>query len=1175
MKWIGASFIVAMLFLAVYVSAESVNSIEYPVAFVELTKGGEEYMKTIDFTPPDGVAKIISAVVTVQGDFDVDNQVYVTLNKQPCEPPTWKVSMSAKDVASVGYKMTFDCTNVLALEKSGSQDVAFLMDLPAKNVNAIYKITYYTEPGVTLEDINKKLDNQSIIENINKIVSKPKIDLSLHGTEYSAGDINGKVFLQLLNDSEEPITNTSCFIKLFYPNTTTFVSTTLMNNFTEGLHYYDFAVPETLGVYMASAFCYIPDPVNVIARDNFECGSTTFNCGTGWTSNWTTVGSVEIISTLSPAQGLWHMRLNGGATNAQAERTVNTNLTGCTNGYLIFYARASGLEVGESCYYKLNTGTQNITLLAIANPNDDNTYRYYSFEICQYNLTGSPKIILNDTGINTDDICYIDDVQFDIVGTVNATQYQRIMGSGEVHVSTAINVSGINVTATVNNTAIAGEVWSYFNRTLTDYNQTLLWNYLNNINTSVSVTIPNLIAGLNNISASDIWTFTNRNLTYINWSDGAVIIWSYYNRTLTENISCAQCNNSDILTAIAGLNNLSAAEVWNFSQRNITGGNLSIMDWATQSDLYNLATQQNITSILNILNGLNNLSAAEVWMYYNRTLTENITTNLTGVLDAISGLNNLSAVQVWNYTTRTLTDYNQTDILNKLDMILFNVSGLSNLTAAEVWNYYNRTLTDYNLSDVLAAINQNYIAINNLSNLTAFQVWNYTNRELTDFNFNLTVNCTSCNTTEILDAISGLNNLSAFEVWNYTNRLLTDYNQTEINNKLDSILFNISGLSNLTASEVWSYYNRTLTDYNLSDVLTAINNNYIAIQGLNNLTAFEVWNYTVRTLTSDGMFNYTIILDAISGLNNLSSSQVWSYVNRTLTDYNQSDILTQIQNNYIAITGLNNLTAFQVWNYTTRTLTDYNQTDIVNKLDAIIFNISGLNNLTAAQVWSYFNRTLTDYNLTSVLNAINTNYLAINGLSNLTAQQVWNYTVRELTNFNITVNATINPADIWNYTNRTLTDYNLSDVIIFLNNINTTVGGLSNTTPQDVWSYMNRTLSNYSGVWSYATRTLTDYNQTDMWIYLQQINSSTYNINQNIFNLNATLYNMIMGLNNISVSDVWNYSGVISSNILNQFVNATWSYVGPIANDILVKFSTNMWTFPYRYTHGEVIEGFP
>lgn len=458
---------------------QTVNSIEYPIAFVELTKGGAEYGKTIDFNPPDGVSKIISAVITVQGDFDSDNIVYVTLNRQPCEPPVWKVSASASGTA-VGYKMTFDCSNVLVGETTGLHDIKFSMDFPAKNVNVVYQITYYNAPSVTLEDIDKKIDaignNQSILENINNIVSKPEIVMSIHGTEYTANDVNGKVFLQLLNNSQEPILNTSCYIKIFYPNTTTFVSTTLMSNISEGLHYYDFSVPNTLGVYMTSAFCYIPNPVSVIATDDFECDN--FNCGTGWTSNWSIIGSVEILSTATPFQGNWHMRLNGGATKAHAERTINANLTGCQTSYLTFYAKASGLEVGDYCYYKIYNGTQNITLLEIINPNDDNIYRYYSFEICQYNITGSPKIIINDTGLQADDRCFIDVVNFDISGIINTTQYQKIMGSGEVHVS--------NITANLaNQTGLIQGIWNYTSRTLTDYNQSGLFSYLMGINSSI------------------------------------------------------------------------------------------------------------------------------------------------------------------------------------------------------------------------------------------------------------------------------------------------------------------------------------------------------------------------------------------------------------------------------------------------------------------------------------------------------------------------------------------------------------------------------------------------------------------------------------------------------------------------------------------------------------------
>jgi len=93
-----------------------------------------------------------------------------------------------------------------------------------------------------------------------------------------------------------------------------------------------------------------------------------------------------------------------------------------------------------------------------------------------------------------------------------------------------------------------------------------------------------LINSLANLTAGEVWAFPYRNLSYVDWA-------------------------------------LGSAFVWNYTSREITGGNLSVMDWATTSDLSGLATQDNTTSIYDLVLGLNNLSDFDVWSYASRTLT--------------------------------------------------------------------------------------------------------------------------------------------------------------------------------------------------------------------------------------------------------------------------------------------------------------------------------------------------------------------------------------------------------------------------------------------------------------------------------------------------------------------------------------------------------------------------
>ena len=107
------------------------------------------------------------------------------------------------------------------------------------------------------------------------------------------------------------------------------------------------------------------------------------------------------------------------------------------------------------------------------------------------------------------------------------------------------------------------------------------------------------------------------------------------------------------------------------------------------------------------INALNNISAADVWSYANRSITDP---------DAI-----------WEYA---LTQIGETGSIGKLlkDNIDATISsrGTSNLTAADVWNATTRTLTDYATSSIATAVWQS--ATRELTNygndITAQDVWN-------------------------------------------------------------------------------------------------------------------------------------------------------------------------------------------------------------------------------------------------------------------------------------------------------------------------------------------------------------------------------------------------------------------------------------------------------------------
>ena len=112
-------------------------------------------------------------------------------------------------------------------------------------------------------------------------------DLKLWGTEYATGEA-GEIWLQMLNSSSQPITDSTCFASVWYPNNTKFLNNSQMSYLEQGIHYRGFTVPQTTGVYKQSAYCTIPSLTanytayyNTTAFDNFETGT-----GTGGIGSW-------------------------------------------------------------------------------------------------------------------------------------------------------------------------------------------------------------------------------------------------------------------------------------------------------------------------------------------------------------------------------------------------------------------------------------------------------------------------------------------------------------------------------------------------------------------------------------------------------------------------------------------------------------------------------------------------------------------------------------------------------------------------------------------------------------------------------------------------------------------------------------------------------------------------
>jgi hypothetical protein len=93
-----------------------------------------------------------------------------------------------------------------------------------------------------------------------KIYSKltGEITAKIFGTEYVTGE-NGTIWLQLLRNYA-PIVDATCYAIAYNPDKSILYDNILMTYLygSDGIYYYDFTVPNVVGVYMLSARCLVP-----------------------------------------------------------------------------------------------------------------------------------------------------------------------------------------------------------------------------------------------------------------------------------------------------------------------------------------------------------------------------------------------------------------------------------------------------------------------------------------------------------------------------------------------------------------------------------------------------------------------------------------------------------------------------------------------------------------------------------------------------------------------------------------------------------------------------------------------------------------------------------------------------------------------------------------------------
>jgi hypothetical protein len=936
----------------------------------------------VTVNPPDGISTVNSAIITFNGQINGQTQTFnIWVNGGACNTPTYSVATAFSTTGNVQF--SFDCSN--RITKSGIYNVTLRSSVNTGAMSGSLELTYMNNPGRKLE---------------------------IFGTEYQVAD-NGKIFVQLLENSITPINNASCYLTVYYPNNTKWYDKTLMTYqpTSNALYYFDFTAPSTTGVYMTDVYCEY-----YTTTQYTNATAYSLNPANGWyvSGNGTSLTRIDSDYLITVERNT-NPGLSGSGittvlqghldeyTGTSTEDTSPTPSTGThNNGVLI--GQGGNTITGASVRYdgvndytnypaatkfNLNSSDQLMVCFnfneSTSNPNGDrimdslgsanegfrisfdggNQLRFVS------DRSGSGAQTIDTTTTYLDGLWHTACMYSNLTTMTTYVDGTQVVTAAKTQSGTMNMVNGITLGAVVtgvSNFAVVGLDEVCVMKGTFSAPGTVASNYHTNkqcgtpTNTlDFNTSITGITQQPNNINYNIITTYQwdelveTVDLFLYNYTGSS---WYKLPNSLSRSLTDSTVSNQFTLSATNITQFLSGGTMIirmnDSSSTGATIGTLKLNQVRLDQIAYaqTPATQIRGGGEVHISNFASATTPATIWNYTTRTLTYTppATVNSTEVSNA-----------VWNNTNRTLTDY--PNITNSINMTTISDS---------VWNATNRTLTYYPAQ----------VDLTNYS-LIAELVWSYTSRNLTYYP--VQIDLTNYTLIQLM-------------TWNATNRNLTYYPaQTDLTDY------------GLIQTYVWNATDRNLTYYPSVDT---------------NAVALAVWNYTSRQLTyyptQVDLTNYSLI-----------NSGVWSYTDRNLTYYPAQTDMT----NYSQIES-------GVWSYTDRKLTYYpTQSDLTNYT------------LINDGVWNYNNRTLTYYPAQTDL----TNYSAIQ-------DYVWNATTRELTYYQVN---NITPADVWTYINRTLTYYEVN---------NLTSSDVWTYIDRNLTFYPAQSdLTNYTAIWEYPERNLTYY----------------------------------------------------------------------------------------------------
>lgn len=560
MKMITPIILTLMILLVVPMvyAEQTVKTVELPFGFAKNVPADYQATKNVSFNPSDGIKELLYGEIVLRGDFLSSTEVsgFIGQGELECNPS----SITTPTIDVYNYEVTFDCSDKVSNYKGGIVPVKFNFTEQSKNVYGFLRITYYNNPRGNINIFGTEYsggENGTVFLQLIDSNSVPVNNGSCQLTIYNP-DINKTKLYENINmdfkedgiyyqDLSIPINKGVYMIKVFcyYNNSGIKIEKPSVDIIYDGsllvgssaspisVQYTDCLFVKTTGsTYHEFRFndSFIENinlsdikSINLNWIGQHDKGDSYLQAWNYSSSSWVSIGSLFSKTSLG---NCWE---NQGISRA------------ITNGYDNFI---NGNEIRFRIY--AFSGTGKIWT-------DDASIDFQTLGSYISDIKGSGEIHVGSVGAGN--LTLIAEEVWDYNGTINNNIISQFVNQIWNYTGTIVNdildafseniwthtpsrnLTDFNFTVNTNETEIAEEVWNYEPRNLTYYP-----------NMTCNPTL-NATCELDyDLDEEDIWTYGNRTLTDFNFivnttlgnitvnaTNLAEAVWNY-NGTINNNI---------------------------------------------------------------------------------------------------------------------------------------------------------------------------------------------------------------------------------------------------------------------------------------------------------------------------------------------------------------------------------------------------------------------------------------------------------------------------------------------------------------------------------------------------------------------------------------------------------------------------------------------------------------